>query len=319
VTDVSTAPVIEFPDDGPCPCASGKTVADCRCKNRRFVPPPVDTTPPGIITGIRVPKCYAQVTSDCRPPLSRDHAIANAIWEDFQRTLITRILSDGSTRCVPPSAAGRKVLCRRHNSALSPLDDVGRRFVRALLYQIQHRSENSPHHTHILFNGFDIERWMLKVLCTMAHGERESRVHASTTWRVPRSWSKVLFEGRPFPRGAGLYTPRVGRGRFDRGIMAAKIVGRQGRSGPSGSFLLDGRDGAKVVGISMCIYGHDFDLHMYPIFEAEKYWYRTRMYRMRSAAGGVSHVHLGWDEAPPSFLGKVAPVDRENVRDDLLQ
>lgn len=319
MTDASTVPVIEFPDDGPCPCAGGKTVADCQCKNRRFVPLPVDTRPRGIFTGIRVPKWYAQVTGDCRPPLSHDHAIAEAIWEDFQRTPVIRTLSDGSKRSVPPSAAGRKVLCRRHNSALSPLDDVGRRFVRALKDQILHRFQNSPQHTHTLFNGFDIERWMLNVLCTMAHGERASRVHASTTWRVPQTWLKVLFEGHPLPAKAGLYTPRVARGRFDRGILAAKIVGHLARAGRSGSFLLDGQDGATVLGLSTCIYGQDFDFHMFPPSEVAQYWRRIRMYRMRSAAGGVSHVHLGWDEAPPSFRSKIFPVDRENVCDDLLR
>jgi len=63
--------------------------------------------------------------------------------------------------------------------------------------------------------------------------------------------------------------------------------------------------------------GSTFDLHMGPPLERSEYWYRVRMYRMRSAAGGVSHVHLGWDEAPPSFRGKVAQVDRETVRDAL--
>ncbi len=101
----------------------------------------------------------------------------------------------------------------------------------------------------------------------MAHAERASRMHASTTWRVPRPWQRVLLEGHPLPRGAGLYTPRVGRGRFNRGILAAKIVGHQWRPGPSGSFLL-GKNGMTVLGISMCIYGHDLDLLMFPPSEA---------------------------------------------------
>jgi hypothetical protein len=311
--------VIEFPSDGPCPCDGGKTVEDCRCKNRRFVPLPVDTKPPGIFTGMRVPRCYAQGTSDCAPPVSREHAIAESISREFRGTPTTRTLIDGSTRIVLPSTAGRKVLCRRHNSALSPLDEVGRRFVLALKQQIKHRLENSPRHTHILFNGFDIERWMLKVLCAMAHGERVSRIYASTTFRVPQSWLRVLFEGHPLPPGAGLYTPRVYRGRFNGGILTAKIVGHSGRTGQSGSLLFDPSDGAKVLGISMCIYGNDFDLHMSRPLEARQNWYRPRMYRMRSDAGGVSHLHMGWDELPPTFLGKIAPVDYENSCDPLLR
>jgi hypothetical protein len=162
---------------------------------------------------------------------------------------------------------------------------------------------------------------MLKVLCTMAHGERASRVYASSTWRVPRNWLRVLFEGDSLPPGAGLYTPRVARGRFAVGILTTKIVGSLHRPIETGTLILDGRDRATVVGISMTIYGQDFDLHMYPPSPSERsqYWYRVRMYRMRSQAGGISHVHLGWDEAHPSFRGEIAPVDRENVRDDLLR
>lgn len=55
------------------------------------------------------------------------------------------------------SSAGRNVLCKRHNGALSKLDDIGRRFVRTHLGQIKHRMENSPSDAHALFNGYDIK------------------------------------------------------------------------------------------------------------------------------------------------------------------
>jgi hypothetical protein len=87
----------------------------------------------------------------------------------------------------------------------------------------------------------------------------------------------------------------------------------------AGHLLVDGKDEPTVLGISMSIYGQDFDLQMYPPAEKPELWYRIRMYRMRSAAGGVSHVHLGWDDAPPTFAGRVAAVDRENPNDDLLR
>lgn len=312
---------IVFPEDAFCPCESGNTVKHCRCKRRHFVPPPVDTRPRGIVTGLRVRKCFANSTADCYPPISADHAIARAIQEEFQRTPIIRTLIDGSTRTISAASAGRKVLCKRHNSALSPLDQSGCRFVRALQRQLQYRFQNCSEDTHVLFNGFDVERWMLKVLCTMAHGERASRVYSSSIWRVPRTWLRVLFEGDPLPPGAGLYTPGVARGRFAGGILTTKIVGSLLRPIDRGALILDGRDRTTVVGISMTIYGQDFDLHMYPPSPSERsqYWYRVRMYRMRSQGGGVSHVHLGWDEAPPSFRGQIAPVDHENVRDDLLR
>jgi hypothetical protein len=319
MSDAMADAAVNFSDDVPCPCGSGKVVVNCPCKRRHFVPTPVNTRPGRIVSGMRVLKCYAHLTRDCGGSISADHALAESIADDFGRTPITRILADGATRSVPPSAAGRNVLCRRHNSALSSLDQVGRRFVRALGNQIRHWAENSPEQDHVLFNGFDVERWMLKVLCTAAYDEPASRVNASEKWQVPRSWLRVLFEGHALPPGAGLYTPRVARDRFNRGILTAKIVGSRAGTPRPVPLLVDGKEPVMVLGISMSIYGQDFDLHMVPPSEKSEFWYRIRMYRTRTPAGGVSHVHLGWDGAPPSFNGKVAAVDRENPRDDLLR
>jgi hypothetical protein len=308
-----------FTDAEPCPCGGGKVVAECPCKRRSFVPAQVNTRPGRIRSGMRSARCYARATEDCRGPISAEHAIAESIAADFQWSPVTRILVDSTARTIPPSAAGRKVLCKRHNSALSPLDQVGRRFVHALGRGLQQRFENSSEQIHFLFNGFDVERWMLKVLCTMAHDEVVSRVHPSRKWQVPRSWLRVLFEGHPLPRAAGVYTPRVARGRFDRGILTAKIVGTRRGTAQLGRLLVDGKDSLTILGISMTLYGQDFDLHMFPPSEASQLWYRIRMYRMRTAAGGILHVHLGWEDAPPSFEGKVAAVDRENPQDTLLR
>ena len=83
--------------------------------------------------------------------------------------------------------------------------------------------------------------------------------------------------------------------------------------------LHGGTNDLTVLGMSFSIYGQDFDLYMYPPAEKAHLWYRTRMFRMKTLAGGVSHIHLGWDEAPPTFVGKVDLVDRDNPRDSLLK
>jgi hypothetical protein len=308
---------IRFEKSSRCPCESGKTVQQCSCEARNFVPVAVDANPRGIITGITVAKCYARSMRNCRPPMSVDHAIAAAISEDFQNSPIARILRDGTSRFIPPGSAGRKVLCKRHNSSLSDLDEIGRRFVRASKDHLGHHEEKWPDDAHVLFNGYDVERWMLKVLCTLAYDEPVSRVHPSRKWRVPDPWLHILFSGRPFPRGAGLYVPRVARARLPGAILAAKILGtRQRRLGGGGRLI--GSSTLDVIGISLSIYGQDFDLHMTRPKEAPELWYRPRMFRARNDAGAIHYIHLGWDEHPPTFRGRLARVDREHPRDDLL-
>lgn len=247
--------------------------------------------------------------------MSAEHAVAESIHRDLGSAHVQRLLTNGAMIEIPLSSAGRKVLCKRHNSALSPLDEVGRRFVAALRAQQGFARGAAATDIHILFNGYDVERWMLKVLCTLAHGERASRARPSRRWHVPRSWLNILFEGGPFPTGAGIYSPRTVRGRGADGIVVAKIVGRSYGATPERIPLISGATEPTVVGVSMTIYGLDLDLRMSRPVEDGGY-YRVRMWRKRSAAGGVSHIHLGWDEHPPTFAGHVHPVD-QTPRDDL--
>jgi hypothetical protein len=299
---------ISFNESDPCPCHSGNSVGACRCKARRFVPPAADIGPSGLITGVRVSGCYANTTANCRLPMSNEHAIEQSISRDWGSTGLDRIMGDGSLKRIPVSSAGRKVLCKRHNSALSSLDKIGHRFVAALKYQ--HRGTPAPQAvTHTLFNGYDIERWMLKILCATCHGMPSSRLGPSDRWFVPINYVDILFGGRPFPRGGGLYIPRVSRGRYADGILTAAILGHG---------LGQDSSERRVIGISLSIYGSDFDLHVQPPFDRASLWYRTRMFKATAADGGRDYIHLGWEENPPTFAGKAAFVDREHPQDDLL-
>lgn len=305
---------IRFEDSAECPCGGGKTVEACTCRARLFVPLPVNTNPHRITSGIRMAKCYARDTGNCRPPISAEHAMTEAVWKDFG-TPMRRTLRDGSTVEVPPGTAGRKILCTGHNNDLSPLDQVGVRFMRAVKDGFLHQVENRPSDTHVLFNGYDVERWLLKVLCGSAHDQPISRVTPSPKWSVPKSWVDIVFGGASFPEGTGIFVPRVERGRFAQGITTAKIVSRRDAPG----IPLVGMQSTNVAGLATCFYGQDFDLHMIRPTDADtNWWYRVRMLRSRSRAGGVHHIHLGWDAQPPTFAGKVAPADRVNVLDELL-
>jgi hypothetical protein len=304
-------PRIHFDEGDPCPCESGRSVRDCECRARRFVPRPVVTTPGELLTGARVRKCYANSTANCLGPISDEHPVARRLLGDRERPSVLRTMADGSMKEIPTSAAGRQVLCRRHNTALFPLDEVGKRFIAAEKRRWEHWVSNSPLTTHVLFNGYDIERWMLKALCGRMHGTFASRIRPSLLWRVPENWVRILFEAAPFPPKTGLYTPRVERNRFAGGLQQHVITGGIGTAAPD----FYRADGVTVVGISMTIYGRDLDLLMEPPINHSEYSYRVRMYRAGSEAGGVSHVHLGWDDAPPTFEGAALSRQTGNTRD----
>lgn len=156
-----------FADSDLCPCESGDLVRDCPCKVRRFVPRATKTIPPPPITGLTVSRCYASALNDCRPPVSAEHPMSLSVLEQLAGSANVIAVS-GRPWQEDPSKMDligirnlrKKVLCERHNSALSPLDDFAGRFVRGYTDGMIHLIQNRSGDFHRLFNGLDLERWI---------------------------------------------------------------------------------------------------------------------------------------------------------------
>jgi hypothetical protein len=94
-------------------------------------------------------------------------------------------------------AAKANILCRKHNSALSPLDSVAGQ-VSAFL----HAANNPAYVANMRLEGEVLERWLLKTV-----------VNATVSgWSGKRKWipsSSVvaaIFGAEPVPAGCGLYS-----------------------------------------------------------------------------------------------------------------
>jgi hypothetical protein len=98
---------------------------------------------------------------------------------------------------LPTSRLASKVLCKRHNEALSPLDATAVRFFTKLdnvIRQTERRSQV------FLFDGTDLEHWMLKTLCgTVFSGNADIKRAQVTNWKPDLLWLNILFDGKPFP------------------------------------------------------------------------------------------------------------------------
>lgn len=103
-----------------------------------------------------------------------------------------------------PDALASKVLCDRHNSALSPLDAIAVRLFRSF---DELHAAGSEIRVLYLFSGHDVERWLLKILCGLVVGKHLSLL-ASTHVDVPTEWLAILFGNAEFAPGQGLYMPR---------------------------------------------------------------------------------------------------------------
>jgi hypothetical protein len=162
---------------------------------------------------------------------------------------------------------------------------------------------------HRLFNGFDIERWMLKVLCAV-HCDRP--VPGSVIlepWRVPRSWLSILFGKARFPRGCGLYktAPPTRRPLGETSIYVQPIYGRLWPATGSMLPLIVPEAPKTVAGVKIMVLNMELQLLMYPPVDVPKLVYRPHLIRyVNRKTGCGTNLHLGWDESPPTFEGRIA-------------
>jgi len=229
------------PDEG-CPCESGRVLRSCCLTvDGALRPVAAVTCPPAPRTGIRNGRCYAAALADCSPDISREHYVSHALLKllsiDGKVTIDGFLWQDsGAVGRVPAPSLTGKILCRRHNLALSPLDAVASRLFERI-DEFHHEIANSARKNEnrfFLFNGHDIERWMLKTLCgAVVSGNAEIRSRESN-WRPPLEWLKILFGEEPFAPRCGLYfhSEVTGKPYIERGFkftcFSNKIAGVYG-------------------------------------------------------------------------------------------
>lgn len=183
--------------DEPCICGDTRTFRMC-CHTRPETerPTSASTSPEGPRTGFSHPKCYASALGDCDDELTREHYISAVLTRTMAAlgttgTIVIRRPGQAELSVPPARAFQSKILCRRHNGALGPLDATSDRFFRALL----DGANPAPSRACMAFAGPDIEKWMLKVACGFRALEGDE---------LPRSWLEILFGVADFVHPAGL-------------------------------------------------------------------------------------------------------------------
>jgi hypothetical protein len=119
-----------------------------------------------------------------------------------------------------PSLASR-ILCKRHNEALSGLDAMALRFFQILDSAIR---QTEGRDRVALFDGTDFERWMLKTLCGAAFSANADIGDLPTDWRPDLLWLNILFRGEPFPERLGLYFAGETSDRIEGGFKLSTIA-----------------------------------------------------------------------------------------------
>jgi hypothetical protein len=191
-----------------CPCQSRRESKNCCWRGSRFYTAACVTGPTPPQTRISHPKCYAAALRDCSQEISREHYISGAILRKMHRLGSVTFVggpwgSEGRT--LAPSAATAKVLCARHNNALSGLDAIAGRFFDATWSMSPGRIEKARPNL-VCFNGHDLERWMLKVLLGAGSAPLFNEPgRTGSPVRIDPAVLPFLFGKAILPHGLGLY------------------------------------------------------------------------------------------------------------------
>jgi len=170
-------------------------------------------------TGVANPKCYARSANDCSKEMSKEHWISKNILkaltiEGRAPTLEGLPWLRGTRRAIPAERLDSRILCERHNRALSPLDaDAGKVFRAAHRFQDQLvPGAQLSANTFLLTSGVRFELWLLKLaLGGLSSGSLpiNGRANAAVSEfggsaRVD-NMVEILFRGRHWPETWGFF------------------------------------------------------------------------------------------------------------------
>lgn len=189
--------------------------------------------------------CWADCLGNCERKQSREHVVSESLWQS------NTVVVQGFSWCADaPKEVGiasltYKILCRKHNSALSPVDaSAGQTFdiLREVARLKSVRESMTPIRWNVkryILDGIMLERWFLKTLINIAFdGKYPIGSESAVAGRPSERLVRIAYGLESFKERAGLYTmSRVGMevAMEDR-VSFSPIMARTG----SGDFVLAG-------------------------------------------------------------------------------
>ncbi|MFZ2493467.1 MAG: hypothetical protein WA208_18465 [Thermoanaerobaculia bacterium] len=153
-------------------------------------------------------RCWAAALGDCDAVQSREHYLSRSIIGTGEVVVSGLRSLGGRAATISAERLVAKVLCKRHNELLSPLDAAAGDFFRVLKafkYRAGMRARGARKRGGVdvyRVDGALVERWMLKTVINLAFARRTP---SGERWCVPAGWVTSVFGRTAFPDGCGLY------------------------------------------------------------------------------------------------------------------
>jgi hypothetical protein len=227
------------PDRGDlCPCGSKRRARSCHAlKDGDWLGDPwrceLVADPP---TGYSHARCYARSLDDCSTKISREHYISAGLLSELEQSplVVGLPFAKEEGRRMSVASLTSKILCERHNNALSPLDTEALSAFRALRrFEAAYRdSEPIVEFDAVLVNGPRLEAWLLKTAFGfLAAGLVELEGEKVGEWRdrADDLLLGVLFGEAAMPNTWGLWLVPPNRPQAALADISALASGRDGQ------------------------------------------------------------------------------------------
>jgi len=237
------------------------------------------------------PNCFAQSLCNCAGDMSGEHYVSAAILravsqaEKAVRVSGLKCVPSGETRAIGIKNLVGKILCKHHNSELSPFDAAGLAFFNGMERILVPDTPIAP----LQVSGDQLERWMLKTLIGGLYCGQFPTPEGMNLKDVcpPDAWLGVLFQNHPLPPRGGLYLIHGEDGeqfRMDHEVLKFAVV--PGRSATTGE--------AVITGLRMWVFGIEFYLCMHNLPDPLPEGYRLRhaILRPTHITGGAADETL---------------------------
>jgi len=240
--------------------------------------------------------CYAAVTNDCAGKLTREHWLSESVINTTTGGTVPPIFSglpwlNGQTKAIGVAALGPKVLCHRHNAALTKADDTAA----IVAISLQRYQLELADHIDLDGDGFTLvsgplfERWLLKLLWggvasrslgqqgvaaeSLRKGIDEVRLleYLYRDGRLPDGWGFYGFPRETDPSGTvgsiainprsgpdgGIWAIDVDFGAVHFSFALGKHDGNEGFYRPGGTVLLTAKGkGERIIAFAWPDPGH---------------------------------------------------------------
>lgn len=149
--------------------------------------------------------CYASDLGGCSANASKEHYISASLLRQLEPGTVEGAPGIPEDKVLGVDALGTKILCQRHNAALSDLDaEAGNLFAAILAHEARVASGAPLPDETVTFCGEFLERWLLKVGFGLVAAKRRCGIDARL--RNEEKLLPVLFGSKDWPIGHGMYS-----------------------------------------------------------------------------------------------------------------